>query len=129
MVDVAQYVNSAGDITLASWGDQTYQGAHAVQDALAAAGLGATAKGLITAGGGVSAGGGTVERAYYASELVGPAGGAGATATVIDTAQMAQRVMDVRAGLPSGLRRSGNVAVAEIDIPGIPTQMAAQPSF
>ncbi|WP_420793790.1 deaminase domain-containing protein [Pseudomonas fontis] len=33
--------------------------------------------------------------------------------------------MDVRAGLPSGLRRSGNVAVAEIDIPGIPKQMAA----
>ncbi|WP_248748753.1 deaminase domain-containing protein [Pseudomonas sp. MWU15-20650] len=53
------------------------------------------------------------------------AGGAKATATVIDTAPMAQRVMDVRAGLPSGLRRSGNVAVAEIDIPGIPKQMAA----
>ncbi|MEE4333025.1 deaminase domain-containing protein [Pseudomonas alliivorans] len=51
--------------------------------------------------------------------------GAKATATVIDTAPMAQRVMDVRAGLPSGLRRSGNVAVAEIDIPGIPKQMAA----
>ena len=48
--------------------------------------------------------------------------GAGA---VIDTAPMAQRVMDVRAGLPSDLRRSGNVAVAEIDIPGIPKQMAA----
>lgn len=44
---------------------------------------------------------------------------------MIDTAPMAQRVMDVRAGLPSGLRRSGNVAVAEIDIPGIPKQMAA----
>ncbi|WP_032606174.1 deaminase domain-containing protein, partial [Pseudomonas syringae] len=53
------------------------------------------------------------------------ADGAKATATVIDTAPMAQRVMDVRAGLPSGLRRSGNVAVAEIDIPGIPKQMAA----
>jgi filamentous hemagglutinin len=52
-------------------------------------------------------------------------GGAKATATVIDTAPMAQRVMDVRAGLPSSLRRSGNVAVAEIDIPGIPKQMAA----
>ncbi|HBO2188346.1 hypothetical protein KGZ01_28995 [Pseudomonas aeruginosa] len=44
---------------------------------------------------------------------------------MIDTAPMAQRVMDVRAGLPSNLRRSGNVAVAEIDIPGIPRQMAA----
>jgi filamentous hemagglutinin len=51
--------------------------------------------------------------------------GAKATATVIDTAPMAQRARDVRAGLPSGLRRSGNVAVAEIDIPGIPKQMAA----
>ncbi|ELP3492920.1 hypothetical protein ISF08_31285 [Pseudomonas aeruginosa] len=44
---------------------------------------------------------------------------------MIDTAPMAQRVMDVRAGLPSNLRRSGNVAIAEIDIPGIPRQMAA----
>lgn len=48
----------------------------------------------------------------------------GAT-TVIDTAPMAQKVMDIRAGLPSDLRRSGNVAVAEIDIPGLPKQMAA----
>ncbi|WP_419794406.1 hypothetical protein MYA83_00945 [Pseudomonas palleroniana] len=55
----------------------------------------------------------------------GGGSGAIATTTVIDTAPMAQRVMDVRAGLPSGLRRSGNVAVAEIDIPGIPRQMAA----
>lgn len=38
---------------------------------------------------------------------------------------MAQKVMDIRAGLPSDLRRSGNVAVAEIDIPGLPKQMAA----
>jgi len=43
----------------------------------------------------------------------------------IDIAPMAQRVMDVRAKLPSDLRRSGNVAVAEIDIPGVPNQMAA----
>jgi filamentous hemagglutinin len=61
----------------------------------------------------------------YWSKVKAEAGGAKATATVIDTAPMAQRVMDVRAGLPSGLRRSGNVAVAEIDIPGIPKQMAA----
>ncbi len=38
---------------------------------------------------------------------------------------MAQRVMDVRAGLPSDLSRSGNVAVAEIDILGMPERMAA----
>ncbi|AXA80554.1 filamentous hemagglutinin (plasmid) [Achromobacter xylosoxidans] len=51
--------------------------------------------------------------------------GSKAAGKVIDTARMAQRVMDVRAGLPSNLRRSGNVAVAEIDIPGLPKQMAA----
>lgn len=39
--------------------------------------------------------------------------------------KLAQRAMDVRAGLSSDLRRSGNVAVAEIDIPGLPRQMAA----
>ncbi|WOS43081.1 deaminase domain-containing protein [Xanthomonas rydalmerensis] len=33
--------------------------------------------------------------------------------------------MDARAALPSDLRRSGNVAVATIDIPGIQTEMAA----
>ncbi|WP_234641465.1 deaminase domain-containing protein [Delftia tsuruhatensis] len=33
--------------------------------------------------------------------------------------------MDIRSGLPSGLRRSGNVAVAEIDIPGVSGEMAA----
>ncbi|MFG9943215.1 hypothetical protein ACG3RN_20975 [Pseudomonas aeruginosa] len=38
---------------------------------------------------------------------------------------MAQRVMDVRAGLPLISRLSGNVAIAEIDIPGIPRQTAA----
>lgn len=48
--------------------------------------------------------------------------GAKATATLIDTAPMAQWVMDVRAGLPSNLRRSGNVAIAEIDIPRIPSR-------
>ncbi|MEE9942533.1 MAG: deaminase domain-containing protein [Achromobacter xylosoxidans] len=51
--------------------------------------------------------------------------GAKATATLIDTAPMAQRVMGVRVGLPSNLRRSGNVVIAEIDIPRIPRQMAA----
>lgn len=48
-------------------------------------------------------------------------------AVVFDTAPYAQRVMDVRAALPSDLKRSGNVAVAEIivDVPGVSTQMAA----
>ncbi|WBU51729.1 deaminase domain-containing protein [Kosakonia pseudosacchari] len=34
-------------------------------------------------------------------------------------------VVDVRARLPSSPKRSGNVAVAEINIPGIPTSLAA----
>ncbi|WP_447874671.1 hemagglutinin repeat-containing protein [Serratia fonticola] len=36
-----------------------------------------------------------------------------------------QLVTDVRAGLSSSPKRSGNVAVAEVDIPGMPKQMAA----
>nr|WP_267483604.1 MULTISPECIES: deaminase domain-containing protein [Photorhabdus] len=33
--------------------------------------------------------------------------------------------MDVRAGLPSALRREGNVAVANISVEGLPSQMSA----
>lgn len=47
------------------------------------------------------------------------------TTAAVDRGAFAQHVMDVRAGLPSDLRRSGNVAVAEIEIPGLPKQMAA----
>ncbi|WP_411754135.1 hemagglutinin repeat-containing protein, partial [Serratia sp. (in: enterobacteria)] len=36
-----------------------------------------------------------------------------------------QLVTDVRAGLSSSPKRSGNVAVAEVDIPGMPKQVAA----
>ncbi len=36
-----------------------------------------------------------------------------------------QLVTDVRAGLSSSPKRSGNVAVAEVDIPGMPKQIAA----
>ncbi|WP_212633174.1 deaminase domain-containing protein [Pseudomonas panipatensis] len=68
-----------------------------------------------------------VEKAYaYWSKVKAEGGVFGkGTAAVIDSAPLAQRVMDVRAGLPSYLRRSGNVAVAEIDIQGLPKQMAA----
>jgi len=45
-----------------------------------------------------------------------------------DTGPMVRKVMEVRAELPSRLRRSGNVAVAEIDIPGLPQHMAAHSS-
>lgn len=40
-------------------------------------------------------------------------------ATIIDSAILTQRVVDVRVGLPSELRRGGNIAVADIDIPGV----------
>lgn len=43
-------------------------------------------------------------------------------------APMRQMVSDVRAGLSSSPKRSGNVAVAEVDIPGMPKQMAAHSS-
>ncbi|MDN0117883.1 deaminase domain-containing protein [Yersinia frederiksenii] len=39
-----------------------------------------------------------------------------------------QLVTDVRAGLSSSPKRSGNVAVAEVDIPGMPKQIAAHSS-
>ena len=60
-----------------------------------------------------------------ASAVAGSIKGAKSSGAVINVAPMIQRVLNVRAGLPSDLRRSGNVAVAEIDIPGIPKQMAA----
>ena len=40
-------------------------------------------------------------------------------ATIIDSAILTQRVVDVRVGLPSELRRGGIIAVADIDIPGV----------
>lgn len=39
-----------------------------------------------------------------------------------------QQLTVIRAGLPSNPKRSGNVAVAEVDIPGMPKQMAAHSS-
>ncbi|CFR07696.1 Uncharacterised protein [Yersinia frederiksenii] len=41
---------------------------------------------------------------------------------------MRKMVTDVRSGLSSSPKRSGNVAVAEVDIPGMPKQMAAHSS-
>jgi hypothetical protein len=45
--------------------------------------------------------------------------------TANEIASLKQNVTNVRAGLPSAPKRSGNVAVAEIDIPGMPKTMAA----
>ncbi|KFK92281.1 MULTISPECIES: DUF6862 domain-containing protein [unclassified Serratia (in: enterobacteria)] len=53
---------------------------------------------------------------------------AGFTLTRVTEAQLTpfrQMVIDVRAGLSSKVKNSGNAAVAEIDIPGMPKQMAA----
>ncbi|MBD7923456.1 two-partner secretion domain-containing protein [Xanthomonas bonasiae] len=47
------------------------------------------------------------------------------TATAIDTAPMAQKISDIRATLPSRLKGDGNMAVADINIDGMPSQMAA----
>ncbi|WP_387493025.1 deaminase domain-containing protein [Photorhabdus sp. RM96S] len=44
---------------------------------------------------------------------------------VQQSAAMKQQVMDVRAGLPSALRREGNVAVANISVEGLPSQVSA----
>ena len=41
------------------------------------------------------------------------------------SALMKQQVTDIRAGLSSTPKRSGNVAVADVNIPGMPKQMAA----
>ena len=60
-----------------------------------------------------------------ARAVAGSTKSAKSSGAAINVAPMIQRLLDVRAGLPSDLRRSGNVAVAEIDISGIPKQMAA----
>ncbi|WP_233958490.1 DUF637 domain-containing protein [Pectobacterium versatile] len=45
--------------------------------------------------------------------------------TIQQAAGFRQQVTDLRAGLPSDPKRSGNVAVADINIPGIPKTLAA----
>ncbi|MBN3097529.1 DUF637 domain-containing protein [Pectobacterium brasiliense] len=45
--------------------------------------------------------------------------------TIQQTVAFKQQVTDLRAGLPSDPKRSGNVAVADINIPGIPKTLAA----
>ncbi|MCQ8233624.1 deaminase domain-containing protein [Pectobacterium carotovorum] len=45
--------------------------------------------------------------------------------TIQQAAGFRQQVTDLRAGLPSDPKRSGNVAVADINTPGIPKTLAA----
>lgn len=47
----------------------------------------------------------------------------------VDTAQWAKRVTDLRSGLTSDLKRSGNVAVADVNVDGLPTSIAAHSSI
>jgi filamentous hemagglutinin len=48
-----------------------------------------------------------------------------ATGEFLERVTLTQATKDVRAGLPSDPRRSGNVAAAQINIEGLPAQMAA----
>jgi filamentous hemagglutinin len=48
-----------------------------------------------------------------------------ATSELLERTALTQAIKDVRAGLPSDPRRSGNVAVATVEIDGLPSQMAA----
>jgi filamentous hemagglutinin len=49
-----------------------------------------------------------------------------ATAETLERVTLTQAIKDARAGLPtSSLRNGGNVAAAEIDIPGLPSRMVA----
>ncbi|WP_228768306.1 deaminase domain-containing protein [Limnohabitans sp. DM1] len=47
------------------------------------------------------------------------------TAEAFELVGLTQAVKDLRAGLPSATKNSGNVAVAKVDIPGLPSQIAA----
>jgi filamentous hemagglutinin len=48
-----------------------------------------------------------------------------ATAETMELVGLTQAIKDVRIGLPSGAKNSGNVATANVDIAGLPSQMAA----
>jgi The BURPS668_1122 family of deaminases len=50
---------------------------------------------------------------------------AGAVNLAETQASLATKVADLRSGLPSNIKNSGNMGVAEIDIPGVPSTMAA----
>lgn len=66
---------------------------------------------------------------YLSTKLVAPAAGWKSylvnEKTIQQSAVFKKQVIDLRAGLPSAPKRSGNVAVAQIDIQGMPKQMAA----
>jgi filamentous hemagglutinin len=48
-----------------------------------------------------------------------------ATSELLERTALTQAIKEVRAGLASDVKKGGNVAVAQIDIPGLPSQMAA----
>lgn len=61
--------------------------------------------------------------------VVGPTGNWGsylsAEKAIQQSAVMKQQVSDIRASLPSALKREGNVAVANINVDGLPSQLSA----
>lgn len=66
---------------------------------------------------------------YLSSKLVGPTsawkGYLVNEKTVQQAATLRQQVLDARAPFPQNIRKSGNAAVAQIDIPGMPKTLAA----
>jgi filamentous hemagglutinin len=48
-----------------------------------------------------------------------------ATSEFLERTALTQAIKDVRIGLPSDAKKSGNVALAWIDVPGLPSQIAA----
>jgi filamentous hemagglutinin len=62
----------------------------------------------------------------------GPASSAASlagNASVFDTGPLAARIEQIRAQLPSDLRRSGNMAAADIHVDGVPSELAAHSSI
>lgn len=71
----------------------------------------------------------SVGNQYLSSKLVGPTsawkGYLVNEKTVQQAAALRQQVLDARAPFPQNIRKSGNAAVAQIDIPGMPKTLAA----
>ncbi|MGP2801126.1 DUF637 domain-containing protein [Serratia ureilytica] len=71
----------------------------------------------------------SVGNQYLSSKLVGPTsawkGYLVNEKTVQQAATLRQQVLDARAPFPQNIRKSGNAAVAQIDIPGMPKTLAA----
>ncbi|WP_190275146.1 hemagglutinin repeat-containing protein [Collimonas fungivorans] len=70
---------------------------------------------------------GNTDKAIAAALLGGPSRiiAGNATADTLNTVSLVQQLKDLRLVLPSGPKTGGNMGIAQIDIPGIPSTMAA----